>query len=122
VFLTAPDALDHLKVFTACEDPVRSVALSTDGLRYKVLDDLQATRPFEPFFRDSWTYARSAGPSSAAIESFLRDVDDQTGDDKTLVIAARDFAGDPGPEHGLSERPPLMAAAPSGARTPGGPE
>lgn len=106
VFLTAPDAFEHVKIFVATEDPVRSVALSSDGLRYKVLDDLQASRPFEQFFRDSWAYARGEQASSAQIDGFLREVDDQTGDDKTLVLAVRDFVGAPGEAWRLTDRPP----------------
>ena len=113
VFATAPDALDHLKAFIAVDDPVRGVALSTDGLRYKLLDDLQTSRPFEQFFRDSWAYARSEQASSAAIEGFLRDVDDQTGDDKTLVLAVTEFSGAPGVADHVTARPP--APAPAGA-------
>jgi hypothetical protein len=120
VFLTASDALEHLKIFTATGDPVRSVALSTDGLRYKVLDDLQATRPFEQFFQESWAYARSEQASSAAIEEFLRDVDDQTGDDKTLVLAVSDFAGVPGEARHLTDRPP-QPPPPAGRKEKGKP-
>ena len=105
VFLTAPSALAHLKIFTATDDPVRNVALSTDGLRYKVLDDLQASQPFEQFFHDSWNYARSEPATSAAIEAFLREVDDQTGDDKTLVLAVSSHAGAPGDAWRLTDRP-----------------
>jgi hypothetical protein len=103
VFVTADDALEHLKVFTA--DDVRSVALSTDGLRYKILEDLRAGAPFQPFFRDSWSYARSDSGVSAGLAAFLRDVDDQTGDDKTLVLAVDAFAGEPGETYRLTDRP-----------------
>lgn len=105
VFVTASDALHHLKLFSAAVDGVKNVALSTDGLKYKVLDDPQTSRPFEQFFRDSWNYARSEQASSAAIEAFLRDVDDQTGDDKTLLLAVRDFVGEHGSHHQITERP-----------------
>lgn len=112
VFLTAADALEHVKVFVSSE-PVRSVALTTDGLRYKVLEDLAATRPYEPFFRESWEYARSETASSPAIEAFLLEVDDQTGDDKTLLLAVTDFAGDAGDDRRLTDRPPLPASPPA---------
>jgi len=109
VFVTAADALEHLKVFAA--SGVRSVALSTDGLRYKILDDLHAGAPFEPFFRDSFYYARSDVGTSAGIAAFLREVEDQTGDDKTLVLAVDAFAGEPGETFQLTGRPPASAAA-----------
>lgn len=103
VFVTAHDALAHLKVFSASD--VRSVALSTDGLRYKILEDLRAGVPFEPFFRDSWAYARSDQGTSERIAAFLRQVEDQTGDDKTLVLAVDAFAGELDEPFRLTERP-----------------
>lgn len=112
VFITSANALDHVKAFTAETngDPVESVALSTDGLRYKALDDLHEQRPFEQFFRDSWTYAAQTEASSDAIETFLLDVDDQSGDDKTLVLAVSAFDGGQGESRRLTARPPSPEA------------
>jgi hypothetical protein len=68
-----------------------AVFLATDGLRFKILDDLAATAPFPPFFDDLAAYLRSPGASRTAIGKFLSGLtDDQTGDDKTLVAAVRD--------------------------------
>jgi hypothetical protein len=105
VFLTSPDALDHVKVHRAPARSVRAVALSTDGLRYKVLDDLRTGVPYTPFFHDAWTFAARAGAGSEAIERFLAGVDDQTGDDKTLLLAVRV----PGPPVSADERVPEVA-------------
>jgi Protein phosphatase 2C len=115
VFLTSDDAFAHLKTF-ATADPVRGVALSTDGLRYKILDDPATGRPFAPFFTGAWEYARRKAATTEAIGSFLADVDDQTGDDKTLVLAVRGFAGARGAPRGLSAAPPRPARdeAPAG--------
>jgi hypothetical protein len=106
VFLTADAALDHLKVFTT-DAPARGVALSTDGLRYKILDDLHSGRPFAPFFEESWGFARGAAATSEAIVRFIDGVEDQTGDDKTLVLAVRDAEGEAGDARALSDRPAL---------------
>jgi Protein phosphatase 2C len=103
VFLTADQALDHLKVFAG--GPSRGIALSTDGLRYKILDDLHDGLPFVPFFEESWRYARGANASSEAIVRFLDDIEDQTGDDKTLVLAVRDPEGDGGVTRAITDRP-----------------
>jgi len=119
VFATAPDALDHLKVYAADDDPVRSVALCTDGLRYKILD-VVTSAPFEPFFRESWASARKRHPTSEAVEKFLREVDDQTGDDKTLLLAVREFAGRAGRKDHLTPRPPSIDPEP-GAEQPDSP-
>jgi hypothetical protein len=102
VFLTTKDALTHLTVHET-DAEVTAVALSTDGLRYKILDDLQTGEPFEPFFTRSWEYARGEGATSASIERFLDGLDDQTGDDKTLLLAV---AGQDGEPFGLSARAP----------------
>jgi hypothetical protein len=104
VFITTADGLDHVKVFDMAK-PVRSMALSTDGLRYKILENLDTGEPFESFFADSWSFARRADAGSPALQRFLESVDDQTGDDKTLVLAVRDFAGPGGMATQLTSRP-----------------
>jgi hypothetical protein len=113
VFLTSRDALAHLSAHET-EAELLAVALSTDGLRYKILDDLATGRPYEPFFAQSWAYARTAGATSASIDRFLDGVDDQTGDDKTLLLAVAGCAGEP---HGLSPRPAPPAAETEPAET-----
>jgi hypothetical protein len=88
VFLTTPGALTaHLRTFAA--DAGDALALATDGLRYQVLDDLAATRPFAPFFHSAWEYARRDDASPDAVTAFLGELPDQSGDDKTLVLAVR---------------------------------
>jgi hypothetical protein len=89
VFVTHDDFADHLRIETLPADGVDEVYLSTDGLRYKILDNLAKSVPFEPFFADVGTYARSESAAPESIERFLSAVDDQTGDDLSLVIAVR---------------------------------
>lgn len=110
VFLTAPDALEHMKIGGGDTARLRAIALSTDGLRYKVLNNLTTGEPFEQFFRDAWRYARQTDARSSAISSFLAAVDDQTGDDKTLVLAVTDFDGDGGERQSLTPRPELATS------------
>jgi hypothetical protein len=94
VFLTTPGALaEHLRTFSTAADAVDALALTTDGLRYQVLDDVAANRPFAPFFRAAWAYARRTDATADAVTAFLDEVDDQSGDDKTLVLAVRDRSG-----------------------------
>jgi hypothetical protein len=95
-FLTRPDVARHIKTFSEAANDIRGIALSSDGLRYKMLDDLAAVMPYRPFFESSWRYARTADASSHAIDRFLADVDDQTGDDLTLVLAVREYEGKAG--------------------------
>lgn len=68
-------------------------ALSTDGMAYKITNVVTGD-PYEPFFTGSWQNVRS-GFSAADLTAALRGIkDDQTGDDKTIVLAARDWAED----------------------------
>lgn len=108
VFLTTPGALsDHLRTFCTSADAVDALALTTDGLRYQVLDDVQAGRPFAPFFQAAWAYARRADATPDAVTAFLDEIEDQSGDDKTLVLAVRDRSGTAPATTCLSARPPV---------------
>ncbi|HEY0812044.1 MAG TPA: PP2C family serine/threonine-protein phosphatase [Pseudonocardia sp.] len=108
VFLTTPGALpQHLRTFSTSADAVDALALTTDGLRYQVLDDLAANRPFAPFFHAAWEYARRSDASAEAVTTFLDEVEDQSGDDKTLVLAVRDPSGTAPATTWLSARPPV---------------
>lgn len=66
---------------------VTAFALSTDGMSYKITD-IATGDAYAPFFRGSWQHVR-AGYNSAHFASLLRGIaDDQTGDDKTMVLSA----------------------------------
>ena len=96
---------------------VTAFALSTDGMSYKVTD-IATGGAFTPFFLGSWQHVR-AGSSSAHFASLLRGItDDQTGDDKTMVLSALRWETD---EFYPSARPVQTLAvgspAPSTART-----
>lgn len=72
---------------TASRDGVKAFALSTDGMSYKITN-VATGEAYEPFFRGSWQHVRN-GTSAAQFAALLRDIeDDQTGDDKTMVLAA----------------------------------
>ena len=106
VFLTTPGALtEHLRTFATGADAVDALALTTDGLRYQVLDDVAANRPFAPFFQAAWAYARRADAAPDAVTAFLDEIEDQSGDDKTLVLAVRDPSGTAPATTCLSARP-----------------
>jgi uncharacterized protein YegL len=89
VFVTDPDVRGHLRLTVTPADDVDAVFLSTDGLRLKILDHPAAAVPFAPFFDDVAAFARAPEASSEAVHRFLTTVDDQSGDDKTLVVAVR---------------------------------
>jgi hypothetical protein len=88
-FITEQRALGQLRVTVRPVTEVDAVFLATDGLRFKILDDLAASTPYAPFFGDVAAYARSGQATGNAVRRFLADVDDQSGDDKTLVAAVR---------------------------------
>jgi hypothetical protein len=76
-------------------------ALSTDGMTYKITD-VATGQAYEPFFTGSWQHVRS-GASAADFAALLRGIkDDQTGDDKTMVLAALQWVED---KHFPSPRP-----------------
>ena len=89
VFLTAPGAVATARIVVHPADGVDEVFLSTDGLRLKITDDLALGTPYQPFFADVAAYVRSPAADPDAIREFLLNLDDQTGDDKTLVAAVR---------------------------------
>ncbi|CAM3656164.1 protein phosphatase 2C domain-containing protein [Mycobacterium frederiksbergense] len=85
-FLQSDRAFDTS--FRTCSvKDVTAFALSTDGMSYKITD-IATGEPYTPFFRGSWQHVRE-GASSSHFASLLRGiVDDQTGDDKTMVLSA----------------------------------
>jgi hypothetical protein len=94
-FVTDDTAMEQLRVTITPIGEVDSAFLSTDGLRFKVLGNLVTADPFPPFFEDLAAYAQSADASADEIRRFLADLDDQSGDDKTIVAAVR---AEPEPE------------------------
>lgn len=96
-FLQSEHALnDALR--SATQSGVTALALSTDGMSYKITE-VATGAPYQPFFRGSWQHLRS-GADSEQFEAMLSGIeDDQTGDDKTMVLAAvRETAGQAPPE------------------------
>jgi hypothetical protein len=66
---------------------VSAFALSTDGMSYKITN-IATGEAYEPFFKGSWGHVRLGAPA-ADFAALLRGIeDDQTGDDKTMVLAA----------------------------------
>ena len=88
-FVTDDTAMEQLRVTLEPIADVDSVFLCTDGLRFKVLSNLATADPFVPFFEDLTAYVESAEASVNEIHRFLTALDDQSGDDKTLVAAVR---------------------------------
>ncbi|KJE22145.1 Protein phosphatase 2C [Frankia torreyi] len=65
---------------------VAAFALSTDGMSYKITHASNGTA-YVPFFQTSWRNVRE-GRGNDQLATMMRDiVEDQTGDDKTLVLA-----------------------------------
>ena len=88
-FLSAGSWRDHLRGERLPSSSISGVALSTDGLRFKILDDLTEGTPFVPFFEDVFVWFDSGVATPDAVARFIDGLDDQSGDDKTLVVAAR---------------------------------
>jgi hypothetical protein len=78
---------------TSAHTGLTAFALSTDGMTYKITN-IVTGEAYEPFFTGSWQNVRS-GVSAADFAAALRGIkDDQTGDDKTMVLAARRWVDD----------------------------
>lgn len=78
---------------TSAQVGATAFALSTDGMSYKITD-IVTGEPFEPFFKGAWQRVRS-GAAASDFAALLRGIeDDQTGDDKTMVLAALDWVKD----------------------------
>ncbi|WP_433796777.1 PP2C family serine/threonine-protein phosphatase [Actinoplanes sp. CA-252034] len=88
-FLTASGYTDAVRLHVEPIDGLTDLVLSTDGLRLQILEDLAASTPYADFFTDTCKYARDPAADEAAIERFLTDMPDQSGDDKSLLIAVR---------------------------------
>jgi hypothetical protein len=114
-FLTASDWTEHLRI-SVLAGRADVVALSTDGLRYKI-SNTRTGAPFGPFFDSLVSYGQEAAASSDGIGKFLAGLEnDQTGDDKSLVAAIQ-VAGDEDPAQDGGETWPAFPATgdPAGA-------
>jgi hypothetical protein len=86
---------------TSTHTGLTALALSTDGMTYKITN-VSTGEAYEPFFSGSWQHVR-AGASAAEFAALLRGIkDDQTGDDKTMVLATLNWVED---KHYPSARP-----------------
>jgi hypothetical protein len=112
-FLQSDGAFDT--AFRTCSSTdVTAFALSTDGMSYKITD-IATGEAYAPFFRGSFQHVRE-GASSAHFASLLRGiVDDQTGDDKSMVLSALRWEHD---EFYPSARPRRMLTVGSPAPRP----
>jgi len=91
-FLQSGGALEQ-SFRTSAHTGVSAFALSTDGMAYKITNIITG-EPYEPFFTGSWHNVLS-GMSAADFAALLRGIkDDQTGDDKTMVLAALQWVED----------------------------
>jgi Protein phosphatase 2C len=88
-FVTDEGALNKLRIAVLPIEEVDAIVVSTDGLQFKILADLTSRAPFVPFFEDLVSYARSAHASNEGIREWLAQLEDQTGDDKSLIVAVR---------------------------------
>jgi hypothetical protein len=87
VFLTSSDWEASFRQDSLSVGDITALALSTDGLQFKILEDIRTGAPYGPFFEDIFAYASTTDSTSDAVVRFIDDLDDQTGDDKTLLVA-----------------------------------
>ncbi|WP_196807977.1 PP2C family serine/threonine-protein phosphatase [Mycobacterium sp. 141] len=80
--------------YRSCTLPaIDAFALSTDGMSYKITN-VTTGEAYAPFFTGSWDHVRT-GADEASFAALLRGIeDDQTGDDKTMVLLVRRWEPD----------------------------
>lgn len=112
-FIQSDRALDEA-FRTVTRTGVTAFALSTDGMSYKITD-IATGQAYEPFFRDCWRHVR-AGASPNSFAALLGGIeDDQTGDDKTMVLVA---GGDRRPAAGIGIVTDSSGPPPGGGNVP----
>lgn len=112
-FITAGNWTEHLRV-AVLAGSADVVALSTDGLRYKITN-IRTSVAFGPFFDGLVNYGQDASASSEGIATFLAGLEnDQTGDDKSLVAAIQVAASDSLARDGGERWPDSPPAGPTG--------
>lgn len=113
-FVTSSDALErHLRIDYR-DGGTDRFALSTDGLRYKLLNIHDGGTAFVPFFASLWDKLGTAEIPEDSLAAFLAKLDDQTGDDKTLIVGTRtrlDGKGVPAHLAGIRASPPPQVAS-----------
>jgi hypothetical protein len=88
-FLTSDEWDQALRLSELPGGDVESVAVSTDGLQFEILSDVQASLPYVPFFDDAFAWAETDSAQTDGLMAFIDQLDDQSGDDKTLLLAVR---------------------------------
>ncbi len=115
-FLTNEAWLSDLRMARFPLSTVTALSLSTDGLQFKILADVGQGVPYFPFFRDLFAWAAQFAGGSESLVQYLDELDDdQSDDDKTLVVAVR-----AAPEVGNSaaaRRPKSTSQVPAPARS-----
>ncbi|MBF6355153.1 protein phosphatase 2C domain-containing protein [Nocardia higoensis] len=118
-FVQSRDAFTtSFRVHTAVD--VTAFALSTDGMAYKITD-VASGAAFEPFFTGAWAATAADELGEAELEAWLAGIaDDQTGDDKTVVLAVLtgtaegdDATAAPALERRVQSRRPPVYVAPT---------
>ncbi len=91
-FIQSDGALEEALRTVTLRD-VTAFALSTDGMSYKITN-VATGEAYEPFFRGCWQHLRG-GARTDRFAALLEGIeDDQTGDDKTMVLATLRDLGD----------------------------
>jgi protein phosphatase 2C-like protein len=90
-FVTGPDAADRLRV-NICSEPVKDVALFTDGLQHVALR-YESKTPHRPFFAPMFARLRSEEHWQSLRDPLIgflgsEAVSKRTDDDRTLVLAS----------------------------------
>lgn len=91
-FVTATDYLERAQHAVRQQPGVRALALLSDGLQMLALD-LERNEAFRPFFEPLLAFAAKPEATEAELAAFLDSdrICERTDDDKTLVLAVREW-------------------------------
>lgn len=87
-FITAKNWRCAMQIECIDSRAINAISLSSDGLRLVACADTRLGSPYTPFYEDVFGAIRG-GMRAVQLESFLQSVEDRTGDDKSLLVAAR---------------------------------
>lgn len=89
IFVSSEDWRANFRHTQVSVTDINAMAASTDGLEFEILQNVKTGEPYEPFFTDLFDWAGRQDASSSSLVKFIDELEDQSGDDKTLVVAVR---------------------------------
>ena len=88
-FVTSDNWESELRISSLPVEQIAAVAASTDGLQFKILQNVRSGAAYVPFFEDLFAWSLHEDATDEGILRFIDNLEDQSGDDKTLLVAVK---------------------------------